>query len=261
REFRKAVAIEPSYMGVLNNSVISSFGGEGDWQRAITVLRFVLSIDPSYAPARENLAVAFLNYGYDEARNGHLELAIDIYATAMAIEATVETRLQIRINLASAFTTLGEMAGRNRHFDKSWVWMLKARNFYQSAATMHNLGLAYARQAFALWEAGDFSGAVEFFLRAQDIGFINSVVSHGYAVALNSAGRTDEAELAWERARALDSQEGTPPKASRSVDLGAMPTAFQHNGNLGTFGQLSPAPQNYMTPIVEIASPVYKVAA
>jgi tetratricopeptide (TPR) repeat protein len=264
-EFRRAVALEPSYMGVLNNSVIQSFGDEGDWQRSITVLRFVLSIDPSYAPARENLAIALLNYGYDEAKSGNFPLATDIYTAAAAVESSPETALQIKINMASAFTALGERAGADGQTEAAWQCMLRACSFYPSATTRHNLGLAYTYHAFSSWNAGDFNSAIEFFLRAQDVGFVNGEVLKGYAGALASAGRVAEAEKAYERALVLAPEDGTTigslPMIGKGVEAQAMAREFRTNGHLEEFGRVLPGRQKYATPVLDIASPVYQVAA
>lgn len=141
--------------------------------------------------------------------------------------------------------------------------MLRACTFYSNALTRHNLGLAYAQHAFSLLRNEKTDDAIEFFQRAQDVGFTDRVLLQGYAIALDKAGRWDEAEMALEGAMALPAEDAAAPRASGRgrPDLQAVDLEFQSNGRMDGFRELSPEHHKYTIPFVGIAAPIYQVAA
>lgn len=203
REFRRAIVLEPSYVAVLHNSMIKSFENAEDWQRAISAMRFVVWVAPNYLIARNNLAVAYLNYGFQEATQGNFQLALDIYSTALGVQADSDIVSQIKRNMASSSTSLGIRARDEGDFEQSRNHLLRACSFDPTEPTRHNLGLAYALLGMSLVESERFVDAIYHFEHAVDTGFLSPEMLNYHGVALASNGRLSEAIRKFERALEL----------------------------------------------------------
>jgi tetratricopeptide (TPR) repeat protein len=199
-EFRRAVKIQHDYVGVLNNSMVKSFEGSDDWQRRITAMRLVLRVDPDYQIARNNLAIAFMNYGVQKAAEGDLESSRELHHLALSVGPSPEIASDLQRNIGAAYTGLGMRAHEAGRFEEAHMHFRNASAFHPSDQTRHNLALSCASCAFWLMDLGRIEEATNLFERAQDGGLITPRLLNDYAVALASSARMQDAELAIEMA-------------------------------------------------------------
>ncbi len=203
-EFLQAIELLPSYLGFLNNQLMVNLESAGEWQRAIIAMRFVLELKPDYEVARNNLALAYLNYGVQEADGGKLGSAADLYYIALSIASSNNIINIARSNLAATHTLLGELAYRKGNLNESLHHMLQACTFDPNADTRRNAGLAFAFLARYLFSIGDFNGAIYNFQQAEDTGLLIMELINDYGVALAMINRLDEAIIKFEQALSLD---------------------------------------------------------
>jgi tetratricopeptide (TPR) repeat protein len=264
--FRSAIRLDPTYIGVLHNSMVKSISDTEDWQRTITMLRFVMRVDYDYALARDNLAAAYLNYGNQEAQNGNFELAIDIYTTGLCIDASADILSQLKANTGAALTSLGIQAGNSGNLGESLRWMLRACNYHPSQVTRHNVGLAYTVYAISLLEEHKPAEAIYYFEEALQVGFFDPVVFNNYGVALASLGQLAEAERKFERALEVAPEDatiqGNIAKARRQIALFAEHADWQEKiKETPVDFELSVAPPEYLMPPARLESAEYVMAA
>lgn len=203
REFREAIALKPSYVGLLNNLFGEAQGGTGDWKAMIGAMRFLIRLDPSYKGAWKNLAISYLNYGVRLARESKVEESIALFLRAMSVPSSDEIVEDIRTNLAAAHTTLGIRAHEGGLLKEALTHMLHACACQPNETTRSNLGLAYTLHAEALMVEEKFSEAIASFERAQDSGFISAECLNNYGLALARESRFPEATTAFEGALRL----------------------------------------------------------
>ena len=199
-EFRKAAKIQPTYVRTLHDSIVKSFEGMGEWQRKISVMRLVLSVEPGFQPARDNLAIAFLNHGVEEASEGHLEASLELCHLGLSVGPSTEIVHNLQRNIAAAYTGLGIRAHEEGNFELAHMNMRSACAVDPNEKTRHNLAMACSSWAFWYLDQGKIDEAIEGFERAQDGGLATPRLLNDYAVALYRRGRLDEAALALERA-------------------------------------------------------------
>jgi tetratricopeptide (TPR) repeat protein len=267
REFRKAIELEPSYIGVLHNSVVRGFENAEDWQRAINAMRFVIWVAPDYKIARNNLAVAYLNYGVQLASEGEFERAIELYSTALGVEANSDIVSQIKKNIASSFTSLGIRGYETGKLEQSWKHMLRACNFDAGEHTRRNLGLAYTLYAISLVESKQFADAVYYFESAADTGFVNAVMLNDYGVALASLGLLNEAIRRFERALEFLPGDGmiqqnlSLARSQQESPGSEVPVEFHTEGMRPEYYSEPLQTQEYKSARLPIKSPEYLVPA
>jgi tetratricopeptide (TPR) repeat protein len=267
RYFQRAIELEPSYAAVLHNSVVRSFQGDEDWQRAINAMRFVLRVAPTYALARNNLAIAFMNYGFKEAKEGNFPLAIEIYMSALGIEAARDILDQIRKNIASSFTELATKARDSGNLQESLHNLARACAFYPDPQTRYNLGLAYTLYAKSKIESDQYGDAVYLFERALDTGFMDAVMMNHYGVALACLAELPEAIRAFELALDLAPGDKTIQdnlELARSQELLSTMVTKSRFGMEETKREYSPLPlhsDKHLQARLPIKSPEYKLAS
>ena len=203
KEFRRAFESMPKYIGILHNSMVKSFEGSSDWERGIEAMRLILRIDPQFKPARNNLAIAFLNLGVQKAKEGDIDAATRLYYTALSVEASQEIVSEIRRKLAAIYASLGVHAYKSGHFEESLTQMGRACAFDPNDNTRHNFGLAYAFLAESLLAQGKLEKSIWCFESAEDTGLVLPEYLNNYGVALALSNRLDEAVHAFERALEL----------------------------------------------------------
>ena len=203
REFQRAIDLMPGYIGVLHNSIVKSFGDSSNWQGGMAAMRLVLRIDPQYKPARDNLAIAFLNLGVQKANEGDIEAARSLYHRALGIESSQAIISDIRKNLAATYTSLGLQSHRSSRFRDALNQMFMAYEFDPNNNTRHNLGLAYAIFARSLVDQGELEAAISYFESAEDAGLVMPELLSDYGATLALSNRLDQAIRAFERALEL----------------------------------------------------------
>src|SRR5215213_2855919 len=102
RELRQAVNLIPSYIRALHESLAKPLGRAEDWPKSIFAMRFIRWIDASYEFAKNNLAIAYLNYGVEEANKGDYQHALSLFYLALNVEAHPDIVLLIRGNIATS---------------------------------------------------------------------------------------------------------------------------------------------------------------
>lgn len=209
KAFRRAVDLRPDYIRVLHNSMVRSFEGVEDWGLRINAMRLVRRVSPTYEPARNNLAIAYMNLGVEKAHEGDIDSARDLFHTALGVEASEDILCDLRRNLAAAYTGLGARAHSQGRFEESLAHMGRACAFFPNEQTRHNLGLAYVFLALALLQDKEFDGAIHYFESAEDTGLILPQSLNNYGVALALKGRLNEASRAFERALEIDPENAT----------------------------------------------------
>src|SRR5713101_389641 len=113
RDLRKAIELIPSYIRGLHNSLAQSIGPHEDWPRFIFAMKLIWLLDPHYEMARENLAIAYLNLGVQEAKGGEFDQSLITFHAALAVKASQEVVDLIKNNIASSYTALGTRAFSN----------------------------------------------------------------------------------------------------------------------------------------------------
>jgi tetratricopeptide (TPR) repeat protein len=203
RHIHRAVELIPSYIRGLHESFRRALAPIGDWSRLIWGLRFVLSIDRTYVIAKHNLAIAFLNWGAEEANKGNYEDALQLFQSALRVEAQPDVSVLIRENISTTHTALGmkiyrqgDLATATKHFES-------ALTFNDVERTRRDLGLAYFYSAESYLKKNEADLAIVCYEWAQDCGLITPEVLNNQACALISKGDLDNAIVMFEHARAL----------------------------------------------------------
>lgn len=203
--FREAIALRPASKGLLLNSMLHSTGE--DWSFAINGLRMVLRIAPDYGYARDNLAVAFLNYGVEKAQEGSLGDALELFYNAIGITNDEEITSKIRENFAATHVQIGikfhEAYQKDHNIElltSVVMAMRRAVEVFPDRRAQRNLGKAYAHLALAYLKNDDLQEAIVAFERAEDTGLLHHELLNDYGVALAASVRLDEAIRAFERA-------------------------------------------------------------
>ncbi len=200
---RKAVNLIPSYVRGMHNSLAQSIGPYEDWQRFIFAMRLVRLIDPYYEIARDNLAIAYLNYGVQEAKMGKFEESLQIFNAALSVEASPEVITRIKENIAASYTALGSQAFRNGEMKKTLALFGSAHFIASNETTRLNLGKAYFHYANFCAHTNDLPRAVDSYERAEDAGLIWPEVLNNHACALADSGRIDDAVIIFETAQSF----------------------------------------------------------
>lgn len=203
RNVRRAIELIPSYIRVLHESLRKSLAEKKDWQRFITAMRFVRLIDPSYDIARHNLAIAYLNYGVQEATGGNYEAALQLFQYALRIETPIHITNLIKENIVASHTSLGMQAHEKGAFELSKQHFEAAYTFLIADRTRHNLGISYYYLATFYSNEGDLQKAITCYEWAEDSGLITPDILNNHACALAVSGEVGEAILLLESAQAL----------------------------------------------------------
>lgn len=217
RKLREAIRMSPNLIGSLLNSVLDSFGRSDDWDKLINVLHFICELSPDYQLAKNNLAIAYLNRGVQQAKYGDLDGALHLIYPAIGIATSVETSSLVRQNLAATHTSIAMVSNKKSLAETNSVTTVKylkvaLDNFAKACAidptdtTRHNLGLAHALLGNALVKLGDYVPAVASFDLAEDMGCRFPELLNNHGVALACYGHLDAAVEQFEAALQLAPQ-------------------------------------------------------
>lgn len=160
--FRKAVALRPNEIKVLNNSLVNSLevaDVENRWKTGIKVFSFALRIDPAYETTRRNLAIAYFRRGIQQGLAKNHEQAVHLFQQALLADSSPELAEKVKKNLA----------------------------------------VAYAAIAERFLTEGKLNEAAGMFEQAQLAGCLTAAVFNDYAITLVRLGRFDDAISAFER--------------------------------------------------------------
>jgi Flp pilus assembly protein TadD len=174
-----------------------------EWGRFVAAMRFVIAIDPTYVLAKHNLAIAFLNWGAEEANKGGYEIALQLFHSALHVGAQDEVTQLIKENISTTHTALavrayrkGDLPTATRHFGIAFT-------FNDSERTRHDLGLAFFHIGDFHLKKNEAESAVMYYEWAQDTGLITPEVLNNHGCALISKGDLDDAIVMFEHAHAL----------------------------------------------------------
>lgn len=182
RSFHQAIELNPVYIVTLHNFVMS-FWDSKDWQMMISALRMVLRLDTGYEEngntlatyARNNLAVAYQNYGVQLGSNGDTHQAVICFRQALGVAPTEETICLIRRNIAKAYTSLGVQAYENGDYELSTEFMHEACVADLNPDTRHNLRVSYLNLA-------------KFYMTKQETKLVKAVLEYAVDTGLSIPG-------------------------------------------------------------------------
>lgn len=203
RYFRRAVELIPSYIRGLHESLRKSLAEQKDWEPFIITMRFIRLIDPLYEIAKHNLAIAYLNYGVQEANNSNYEMALKLFEYALRIDTPPHIINLIKENIAASHTALGMQAHQGSNFELSNKQFEAAYTFFTSERTRRNLGISYYYLAIFHTKKSDLQKAITCYEWAEDSGLIEPDILNNHACALAISGEVNEAVLLMEGALAL----------------------------------------------------------
>jgi len=207
RHLRKAIELIPSYIRSLHNSLAQSIGPHEDWPKFIFAMRLIWLLDPDYEMGRENLAIAYLNLGVQEAKGGEFDQSLITFHAALAVKASQEVVDLIKNNIASSYTALGTRAFSNSEMEQA-LWHFGNAHFMAvNEMTRSNLGKACFHYANFCWDAGDVDKAIDSYQRAEDAGLKWPEVLNNHACALGTRGEIQGAILMLEAAASLAPQD------------------------------------------------------
>jgi len=207
RHFRQAVQLIPSYIRGLHESFRMSLTGSENWPMFIWAMRFIRLIDPSYEIAKQNLAIAYLNYGVQEANKGNYEASLQLFQDGLRIETPLDITNLLKENIAASHTALGIQAHEKGDLELSKLHFESAYSFFTDNRTRRNLGMAYYHLATFYAGQGDLSKTIINYQWAEDAGLIVSEILNNHAGALANSGEMDAAILLMESAQALSPQD------------------------------------------------------
>jgi tetratricopeptide (TPR) repeat protein len=209
RGLRQAVDLIPSYIRSLHESLAKPLSKKEDWASFIIAMRFIMLIDSSYEFARNNLAIAYLNYGVEEANKSNYKNALDHFYLALTVDATPDITLLIRENIATSHIILGVKTHQRGDFQLVVQHFQAAYMFNPNERTRYNLGLAYANLAKFYVGTGKLEDAIKHYIMAEDAGLITPAVLNNHAIALAKAGDVTGAMMLFESALHLAPEDKT----------------------------------------------------
>ncbi|HMF55965.1 MAG TPA: DUF4926 domain-containing protein [Pyrinomonadaceae bacterium] len=203
RNLRKAVNLIPSYIGGMHNSLAQSIGPHEDWGKFIFAMHLIRLIDPYYEIARDNLAIAYLNNGVQEAKNGKYEESLRFFHAALAVEASQEIITLIKKNIVASHTILGIQAFRDGNLEEALTLFRSAHFIASNEITRRNFGKAHFHFANFCANIGDLARAIDSYERAEDAGLLLPEVLNNHACALAESKQFEKAMMLLETAQVL----------------------------------------------------------
>lgn len=140
-QFRKAFAVEPKFRGTLLH-MTNDLGQKGAFETAVFLYTMLLELSPDYGPARENLAVTFLNQGVVRARDRFLPQAMERFNWALMLNPSAKTVAVIRRNIIATYTQLGVLHSDAREYQRAFQWFQMALELDPSDISRRNLAVA-----------------------------------------------------------------------------------------------------------------------
>src|SRR5258708_6356536 len=203
KHIHRAVDLIPSYIRGLNESFRRALAPINEWSRFVAAMRFVRAIDPSYVFAKENLAIAFLNWGAAEANKANYESALQLFHSALRVGAPPDVTQLIRENISTTHTALAVRAYQKSDLTIATQHFVMAFTYNDVERTRHDLGLAYFHIADFYLKKNEAETAAMYYESAQDAGLITPEVLNNHGCALISKGDLVEAIVMFQHAHAL----------------------------------------------------------
>lgn len=200
---RQAFSLKPALVRLLHN-IISKLAEERDWVNLMSGMRFIIDLEPTYELAWNNLAVAYLNYGVQRARENYLQEALSSFLSALRIETIVAIQNLARENIAAAYVGLGIEAHKKGDFEAALIHMQSAYVVVSNAQTRSNLALAYSILAEKSLRSGDYDAAISNYTAAEESGMLTSEGLNNRAIAHVHRMEIDQAIEALQTSIAID---------------------------------------------------------
>ena len=202
-KFREAITLRPEYIRILHNSLVESFKGSEDWQRAISAMREVVRLDPSYQMARDNLAIAFQSFGIQRANQGEHDEALELFSMALSVAPSEDIINLIKNNFAASITHLAVVCHLKGDLMGAVVLMRQAYVVCPNETTRFNLGYAFALLARDQLKKEQHAFAIQSFERAELAGMSSAETLNDYGIALMADGKRQDALSVFQRALSL----------------------------------------------------------
>jgi len=206
---RKAINLIPAYIRGMHNSLAESIGPHEDWQRFIFAMHLVRLVDPHYEMARDNLAIAYLNWGVQEAKNGNYEESLTIFQISLTVHGPQDVEQLIKQNIAASYTALARRSFENQEMEKALSMFGTAHFIASTETTRLNLAKAYFHYANWCVDSGNIDIAIDSYQRAEDSGLILPEVLNNHARSLVIVGQVEQAIMLLEAAEALAPDDAT----------------------------------------------------
>ena len=209
RELQQAIRLIPSYIRGLHESVRQTFVPREDWASLINAMQFVILLDPNYILAKHNLAIAFLNYGAQQANQGKYPEALHLFQSALRVEAQDEVISLTTENISTSHTALATKAYQQNDILKACKHFEAAYTFKYDDRTRQDLALIYFYVGDYYLNKNDADNASVYYQWAQDTGLVTPEVLNNHGVALAVKGDIDGAIVLFESALGLASDDET----------------------------------------------------
>jgi len=202
RELNKSIKLIPSYVRGLQESFRRALVPREDWPRLIAAMQFVILLDPDYTLAKYNLAIAFLNYGAQQANQGDYLEALHLFQSALRVEAQDEVIALTTENISTTHTALATRAYQQNDILTACKHFEAAYTFKHNPRTRQDLALIYFFVGDYYLKQNDANNASAYYQWAQDAGLITPEVLNNHGVALAVKGDFDGAIVLFESALA-----------------------------------------------------------
>lgn len=206
-QFGKSFALDPKYRGTLL-MMTNQLAAKGSFDAAILVYALLLELSPDYTQARENLAIAHMNYGIFLARQGSFPLSMDNFLKALAVRPSEATIKKIRDNIAVTYTNLGVSYSNANQFQLALACFQRAFTIEPSDTSRKNLATAMISAATAGLGRQAREGRAELFKEPLLMGLTLSECLTAVGATLAALGETTEARLVTEAAVEADPSNG-----------------------------------------------------
>ena len=200
RELKQAIQLIPSYIRGLHESVRQTFVPREDWASLIAAMQFVILLDPNYLIAKHNLAIAFLNYGAQQANQGKYPEALHLFQSALRVEAQNEVISLTTDNISTTHSALATKAYQQKDILTACKHFEAAYTFKRDLRTRQDLALIYFYVGDYYLNKNDANNASVYYQWAQDSGLITPEVLNNHGVALAVKGDIEGAIVLFESA-------------------------------------------------------------
>lgn len=221
-QLRQAFEIKPNLIRTLHN-LISELAKENNWEKLMAGMRFIIDLNPQYQLAWFNLAIAYMNYGVQKARENELLTALTFFQKAFRINTPPRIAELVRENIAASHVGLGIEAHKEAQLETALTHMESAYTFMSNSQTRKNMGLAYSILADKLLNGENFEAAIDRYIAAEESGFLTSEGLNNRAIAHVHMMEVAEAIEALECAISID-PENQVAKANLSLLKLNLPT-------------------------------------
>lgn len=207
KAFCQAVSLRPSSMDIIGASILRSLtelNDSNDWLIAIEALELEFRVMPGNVIVRNNLAVAYHNYGNRQMEAEDFDSALNAFHQALLVASSVEVSEGVRKSFAAAYTFLGIQSSQKGETEEALDKLVSAFDSFSDEITRNNLGKAYANLAERCLSDDDLQRAARFFELAQLAGHATPALHNDYGITLVRIGNLAGGMREFERGLALD---------------------------------------------------------